>query len=720
MANRFSLRRVFLPVLLIAGGFFIFLSTNLPATATSYTFAAVADAYVSAGAPTTNYGSETVVWMDATPETNGYLRFNVQSLDGPVSSATLRVYMGSTNSIGFDVHSVADTSWVETGSGEIVYNNAPTIGSVLNASGAVTTSSWAEIDVTSYITGDGLYSFGVTTTSNNPIRFRTKEASSNSPQLVIETGSGATSTATATATNTPTATQTETPTATATDGPTATPTSTGTATNTPTNTPTPSGGGSTFTFNPVADAAVASNRPTTNYGLLETLSVDISPEFNSYLRFNVQGLDGSPVTATLRLYTFNTSTIGTDVLSVADNSWQETSITYNNAPTLGSTINSSGAVTANSWIEIDVTTYISAEGLVSLGLITTDPSIRISFTSREGTNPPELIVGTGGGPTPTPTATATATPTATPSPTPTVPPSGTRTWQEINTTSAPAAVGEYAMAYGDGTVVLYGGNATGWPYENSTWEFNGTNWTEVTISGQPNAVYGMSAVYDDNNEVIILFGGSDDTDAALAETWAFDASNDTWTQLAPTNSPPVRTYSQMVYTGTGTNTEIYLFGGNDGTTHYNDVWRYDGSNWAQVSTSGTPPVARTHHAIAYDSNNDTILLFGGRDATGALLADTWQLDLSTDTWSQILASGPSARMAHAMAFDPTTDTYVLVGGANNGGDTILNDTWHFSSSNWTVVSPAQAAPNSAYHLLVYDSTNDSIILFTNGETWTYE
>lgn len=243
MVNRLPLRRLFLPVLLIAGGFFIFLSTNLPATATSYTFASVADAYVSAGAPTTNYGSETVVWMDATPETNGYLRFNVQSLDGPVSSATLRVYMGSTNSIGFDVHSVADTSWVETGSGEIIYNNAPTIGSVLNASGAVTTSSWAEIDVTSYITGDGLYSFGVTTTSNNPIRFRTKEASSNSPQLVIETGSGATSTATATATNTPTATQTETPTATATDGPTATPTSTGTATNTPTNTPTPSGGG---------------------------------------------------------------------------------------------------------------------------------------------------------------------------------------------------------------------------------------------------------------------------------------------------------------------------------------------------------------------------------------------------------------------------------------------------------------------------------------------
>jgi hypothetical protein len=302
-----------------------------------------------------------------------------------------------------------------------------------------------------------------------------------------------------------------------------------------------------------------------------------------------------------------------------------------------------------------------------------------------------------------------------------VPPGGARDWQQINTTNAPAAVGEYAMAYGDGTVVLYGGNGTGWPYENSTWEFNGTNWIEATPSAQPSAVYGMSMVYDDNNNVMLLFGGSDDTDAALAETWTYNTTNDSWTQLTPTTSPPARTYAQMAYTGTGTNTEIYLFGGNDGTTYYNDVWRYDGSDWTQVSTNGTLPTARTHHAIAYNPVNDVILLFGGRDATGSLLADTWQLDLgNNDTWNQITSNGPSARMAHGLAYDPTNSNFVLVGGASNGGDTILNDTWHFEASNWVQASPTQAAPNAAYHLLIYDSTNDNIILFTNGETWEYQ
>lgn len=721
MAKRFSFRQFLLPAGLFIVVAFTLLSTNRTAIATSYTFTPDADSYVNASAPTTNYGSDTLIWMDDTPETNGYLRFNVQNLDGSVSTATLRVYVGSNNTTGFDVHQVADTSWVETGTGEITYNNAPAIGSIINSSGAVTTNSWVEIDVTSYITGDGLYSFGVVTTSGSAIRFRTKE-SSDSPELVIETGSSATNTptATATATNTSTATPTSTPTPT--DGPSPTPTSTdtptatATATNTPTPT-TPAGGGSTFTFNPVADAPVLSNRATTNYGLLQTLIADSSPEINSYLRFDIQGLDGSPITATLRLYALDTSSIGIDVLSVADNTWQETSITFSNAPSLGSTINSSGSVTTDSWIDIDVSSYISGEGLVSLAFTTTDPNIRISFGSREATNAPELIVGTGGGTTATPTPTATATPTETP----TVPSGSTRNWQQISATPAPIVAGEYAMAYGNGTIVLYGGNATGWPYENSTWEFDGTDWTEITTSGQPNAVYGMNMVYDDNSGVFFLFGGSDDTDATLAETWTFNPTNDTWTQLSPTNSPPARTYAQMVYTGSGTTTEIYLFGGNGTTTYYNDVWRYNGSDWSQVTTGGTSPTARTHHAIAYDPTTDTILLFGGRDATGTLLADSWALDLSNDTWSQDISSGPSARMAHGLAYDATEDVFVLVGGTNNDGDTILNDTWHYdSTSGWVAASPTQAAPNAAYHLLVYDSTNDASILFTNGETWEYQ
>ncbi len=406
---------------LFALAIFTILTTNLTAKAASYAFTPVADSYVNASEPTANYGTNSLIWLDATPEQGGYLRFEVQNLDGPITNATLRLFVGSNNTTGFDVRSVADTSWIETGAGGITYNNAPPMGSIINSSGAITTGSWVEIDVTGHIAGDGWVSFGVSTTSNTPIRFRTKD-SPNPPELLIETGGGTTPT------ETPTATATETPTP-------------------------PPGGGSIFTFDSVADAAVLSNRPTFNYGLIQTLLADTSPDINSYLQFDVQGLDGSIVTATLRLYALDTSSFGIDVFGVTDNNWQENTITYDTAPTMGGTISTSGEINANTWIEVDVSSYIIEEGLVSLAFITTDPSIRLTFSSREATNHPELIINTSGGttPTPSPTSTPSPTPTATPTLTPT--PDPTQIDLVHNGTFADGMSGWVLQENGNGTAI---------------------------------------------------------------------------------------------------------------------------------------------------------------------------------------------------------------------------------------------------------------------------
>ncbi|HLU36885.1 MAG TPA: metallophosphoesterase, partial [Thermomicrobiales bacterium] len=72
----------------------------------------------------------------------------------------------------------------------------------------------------------------------------------------------------------------------------------GTSTPTPTSTTPP--GGSTTTLNPVADARVAAAAPTTNYGTQPTLLADTSPQEMSYLRFNVQGVNGTVTNAKLR------------------------------------------------------------------------------------------------------------------------------------------------------------------------------------------------------------------------------------------------------------------------------------------------------------------------------------------------------------------------------------------------------------------------------------
>ena len=214
-------------------------------------------------------------------------------------------------------------------------------------------------------------------------------------------------------------------------GPTPTPTSTGvppTPTNTPvpptpTNTPvpptptaTPGTGDGSVTLNPVADVFAIVSRPSGNLGGAATLRIDASPETNSYLRFNVTGVTGSVTQATLRLYTQSSSSAGYNVHQVADNSWGEFTLNGSNAPALGSVINSAGAITANSYVDVPVTGYITGNGLFSFGLSTAETNL-IQLSSREGSNPPELIVqfGSGGGPTPTPTSTP-VPPTPTPGP----------------------------------------------------------------------------------------------------------------------------------------------------------------------------------------------------------------------------------------------------------------------------------------------------------------
>lgn len=174
-----------------------------------------------------------------------------------------------------------------------------------------------------------------------------------------------------------------------------------------------------YAFNPVADSYVNSAYSTTNYGTSTQFRVDGSPTVNSYLRFDVSGLSGTVTKATLRIYANSNQSLGFGTRSVTDNSWQETTINYSNAPIMSTTITgSSGAVAAGTWKTVDVTPLVIGNGTYSFGLATTN-STALSLASRESVNKPELIVETSDTvPTPSPI------PSPSPTPTPTPPPAG--------------------------------------------------------------------------------------------------------------------------------------------------------------------------------------------------------------------------------------------------------------------------------------------------------
>ncbi len=148
----------------------------------------------------------------------------------------------------------------------------------------------------------------------------------------------------------------------------------------------------TQTFTSTADSFIDSSNPDTNYGVSTALRADLTPDVQSLIRFNVEGFPHGNITqATLRIFSNLDSLHGFDLFTVPENNWNETTITYRNAPSFGRQLEFVASLNANSWATVDVTPIVIGNGIYSFGLKTTSPTA-LSFSSREGSNAPQLII----------------------------------------------------------------------------------------------------------------------------------------------------------------------------------------------------------------------------------------------------------------------------------------------------------------------------------------
>ncbi len=157
-----------------------------PSAPTAATINPVVDTWVYATYPDANYGTSTQLRVDASPDTRSYLTFDIPTLSGPITQATLRVYANSAQNTGYDVHAVSDTTWDDA---TITYNTAPTFDvAIAGSSGPVTAGTWTEVDITSLITGPGLLSIALTTNNTTALSLASLEAGGALiPQLVLDT-----------------------------------------------------------------------------------------------------------------------------------------------------------------------------------------------------------------------------------------------------------------------------------------------------------------------------------------------------------------------------------------------------------------------------------------------------------------------------------------------------------------------------------------------------
>ena len=210
--------------------------------------------------------------------------------------------------------------------------------------------------------------------------------------------------------------------------------------------------------------------------------------------------------------------------------------------------------------------------------------------------------------------------------------------------------------------------------------------------------------------------------AALAAVVLFlggTASAQDWTQKTPAHVPAKRTYPAMAQFSNVSQvsgaTNVVMFGGlNLGSSGFfkafnvlGDTWIWNDTDWAQLTISSSPP-PRYGASMAYypGTPNGTggwlippvTVLFGGRDAQGNYLADTWLFSSRTVcftkticnqafSWTQVAGSGPPGRAAARMAFSSIFyaalfggtrgDGIILTGGFD--GTNYLNDTWRFDA-----------------------------------------
>ena len=150
------------------------------------------------------------------------------------------------------------------------------------------------------------------------------------------------------------------------------------------------------TFTAQADAYVRDSTPTKNFGTASGLRVKTASSgvYRSFVRFSVTGLTGTVTSAKVRLYATDGSVDGGSLRTVADTTWSQSTINWNNAPGFSAnSLATAGRVASGTWVELDVTSYVSGNGDFSFALVNASPDVA-TYSSREGAQPPELVVMT--------------------------------------------------------------------------------------------------------------------------------------------------------------------------------------------------------------------------------------------------------------------------------------------------------------------------------------
>jgi hypothetical protein len=297
------------------------------------------------------------------------------------------------------------------------------------------------------------------------------------------------------------------------------------------------------------------------------------------------------------------------------------------------------------------------------------------------------------------------------------------TWTQLAPTNAPSARSSSAVAVepNSGRLVLFGGRTqqVGGSFLADTWQWTGSDWTQIVTANAPSARAGHALAADPINGGLILYGGfvtPFGTAVPFGDAWRFDGTN--WSPLpAPLGGTPLTSPDFANVNG-----DLVLFGRTGATPGVVHGLRWTGSGWDEIYTSAQIETL-FFSSYALDTVRNEVVRFGGRNfdvGTGPYQNETWIFD---GAWQQRFpANSPPVRSYARSTFDPVNGEVVLFGGSD--GVNFLGDTWTWDGVDWQQHFPTNSPPAQYQATLVFDPSRNAVVLHggvgTSMSTWTWD
>ena len=259
-------------------------------------------------------------------------------------------------------------------------------------------------------------------------------------------------------------------------------------------------------------------------------------------------------------------------------------------------------------------------------------------------------------------------------------------------------------------VILFGGSGLNCHWYNDLWQMplsdsSSFYWLQIRTSGTiPSGRGGCAFVYVPNQQKTYAICGDTfgNTGGLENEVWALrlTRSAKSWQQLFPSGTPPVgRRQIEGIY-HPGRNSIIFYCGEGQNYNYFDEVWelKLEPLSWHLITISGSRPLARYGYGLAFDQNNNRMILFGGGKADGTFSNEVWALDLTvgSEHWTRLYPSGtsPVGRAGFAHGYNPYTNKLYIFGGWNYTGGYLFDDAFVLDIANmmWMQINAAGVGP----------------------------